>query len=334
MLREVEPVAMDGPYADGSVLYSFPYNFVGTVRINARRTGPGINATLQVQSGEWTSLTPPHTKPPPPPPTQCNIVPDDWKGRSILYLGGCPVGSHISNVTFASYGNVNGSCETGLSLGACSAPSSYDVVAAACIGTPACSVAASATNFGFAPQPRACYGQKKVLAARVQCTQTSAGDGATVAAPVTAAAAAAASDNSAPLPAKYPAISGNKQQLEIHHLRPNQTSALEAVFCWHGFQYVLVTPRGHTGFEPALSSITGLEISTDMTPTGELRFGGDGAPGSRRETAAMVLNGVNRMTLASQRSNVAAYMPTGKTPHVSLRLVFGCIRFDMSPRLV
>ena len=88
VVQEVQPVAMEGPYADGSVLYTFPYNFVGTVRINSRTSAPGPNATLQVQSGEWTSPTPPKIPPPPPPPSQCNIVPEDFKGRSVLYLGG------------------------------------------------------------------------------------------------------------------------------------------------------------------------------------------------------------------------------------------------------
>lgn len=311
VLNEVRPVAMEGPYEDGSVLYTFPKNFVGTVRINARNTGSGPNATLQILSGEWTSPTPPHIPPPAPPLAQCNMVPEDWKGRSVLRLGGCPVGGHISNVTFASYGTPRGSCETGFSQGGCSAPSSYNIVAAACIGTPACSVTASDDTFGNNKAP-ACRGKSKFLAAQVQCTPADGGVAVAMAGAVagtSVASAIAPGISVAPL-AQYPAISGNKQQLEIHHLRPGQTSALETIFCWHGFQYVLVTPRGDTGFEPVLGSITGLEINTDIVHTGDLSFGGDGVPGSRRETAAAVLNGVNSMTLASQRSNVAAYMPT------------------------
>eukprot|EP00035_Acanthoeca_spectabilis_P001493 m.80571 g.80571 ORF g.80571 m.80571 type:complete len:886 (-) comp10914_c0_seq1:148-2805(-) len=313
VLNEVQPIAMEGPYEDGSVLYTFPKNFVGTVRINARNTAPGQNATLEVLSGEWTSPTPPAMPPPPPPPAQCGIVPNDFKGRSVLQLGGCGVGAYISNVTFASYDTPNGSCSTGFSQGDCNAPMSYDIVAAACIGTPKCSVPAMDDTFSVVDP---CPGKKKFLAVQVQCTHT-AGDPAKLIAADTDGGARKTSDiasakRTAAPQAKYPAISGGgkTQQFEILHLRPGQTSALETFFCWHGFQYVLVTPRGTTGFEPELNSITGLEINTDMVPTGDISFRGDGAPGSRREIAAAVLNGINTMTLSSQRSNVAAYMPT------------------------
>ena len=69
---------------------------------------------------------------------------------------------------------------------------------------------------------------------------------------------------------------------------------LEVRFCWHGFQYVLVTdPGGKAGFGGALGDILGLETRTDLATTGTLAFGGDGAAGSASEGAADVLRGGN-----------------------------------------
>ena len=74
-----------------------------------------------------------------------------------------------------------------------------------------------------------------------------------------------------------------------------------------GFQYVRVSPGGDTGFTGAIDAITGLEIHTNMSQSGILTFGGGGDPAA--EHAAAVLDGINSMTLQSQRTNVAAYMP-------------------------
>lgn len=78
--------------------------------------------------------------------------------------------------------------------------------------------------------------------------------------------------------------------------------------CWHGFQYVRVTSHGNTGFTGALDAIKALEIRTNVTATGQLSFGGEGDPTA--EDAAEVLTHINEMTQQSQRSNIAAYMPT------------------------
>ena len=78
--------------------------------------------------------------------------------------------------------------------------------------------------------------------------------------------------------------------------------------CWHGFQYVRVTPGGDTGFTGALDAIVGLEIHTNVSEVSSLTFGGEGDPAA--EDAAEVLAHINQMTLQSQRSNVAAYIPT------------------------
>ena len=72
-------------------------------------------------------------------------------------------------------------------------------------------------------------------------------------------------------------------------------------FCWHGFQYVRISSAGKTGFAGGLHDIVGLEIHTNMSQTGHLEFDGS--------EAGRLLAGVNSMTLQSQRTNVAAYMP-------------------------
>ena len=91
-------------------------------------------------------------------------------------------------------------------------------------------------------------------------------------------------------------------------LRAGNTDPLTTLFCWHGFQYVRVTPAGDTGFTGALDAIVGLAIHTNMSQTGSLTFGGEGDAAA--EDAAEVLTHINQMTLQSQRTNVAAYLPT------------------------
>ena len=63
----------------------------------------------------------------------------------------------------------------------------------------------------------------------------------------------------------YPKISGGQQQFENHVLRAGNANPLTTLFCWHGFQYVRVTPSGDTGFTGALDAIVGLAIHTNMT---------------------------------------------------------------------
>ena len=108
--------------------------------------------------------------------------------------------------------------------------------------------------------------------------------------------------------ATYPMISGPVQQFENHVLRAGNRKSLGTLFCWHGFQYVRVESAGDTGFTGALDALVAVEIHTNMTATGSLTFGGEGDPAA--EDAAEVLTHINQMTLQSQRSNVAAYMPT------------------------
>jgi hypothetical protein len=66
-----------------------------------------------------------------------------------------------------------------------------------------------------------------------------------------------------------------------------------------------------TGFKGGINDLVGLSIYTNISSTGTLHFGGDGVVGSMAEQAAWVLNGINSMTLQSQVTNIAAYVPTG-----------------------
>ena len=93
----------------------------------------------------------------------------------------------------------------------------------------------------------------------------------------------------------FPAISGRKQQFENHVLRAGNDADIETLFCWHGFQYVRVSSVGATGFRGGLDDIVGLAINTNLTATGALAFGGDGAQGSVSDKAAAVLNGGLRL---------------------------------------
>jgi alpha-L-rhamnosidase len=104
-----------------------------------------------------------------------------------------------------------------------------------------------------------------------------------------------------------PSIS-HASQTENHTLRAGNADPITTLFCWHGFQFVRVSSVGDTGFEGGLDSIVGLVINTNVTQTGVLSFGGGGDPVA--EYAAALLDGVNQMTLQSQRTNIAAYMPT------------------------
>ena len=108
--------------------------------------------------------------------------------------------------------------------------------------------------------------------------------------------------------ATYPKISGGEQQYENHVLRAGNAEPLTTLFCWHGFQYVRVMPSGDTKFTGAVDAIVGQVIHTNMTATGSLTFGGEGD--ATAEDAAEVLTHINQMTLQSQRTNVAAYLPT------------------------
>eukprot|EP01047_Picozoa_sp_COSAG01_P022438 COSAG01_NODE_1331_length_10699_cov_28.574717_2_plen_342_part_00 len=103
----------------------------------------------------------------------------------------------------------------------------------------------------------------------------------------------------------WPTAAG-KVQYENHILASGKAGPVTTLFCWHGINFLRVSSIGNTGFRGSISSIVGLSIHTNMSQTGWIQFGGDGRAGSESERAAAVLNGINSMTLQSQRTNVAA----------------------------
>ena len=317
VLNEVRPVKVEA-LPGGDFLYTFPKNFVGTVKVKALPAAAS-GSSLSILAGEWLEVnTPPPPRPPPPPPApppgppaQCA----ESNENSVVNLGGCPAGKAIADIKFASFGVPLGTCQTGFKVNPkCDAKNSVAVVRAACIGKASCSVDATDNVFNGDP----CLGELKRLAVEVSCsTEPAAAAAAAAASAGTIVTARTVLDQADPLPplpppgnGTWPQISGSKQQYENHVLRATNANDLQTLFCWHGFQYVRVSPTGATGFAGGLDDIVGLEIHTNMTQVGHLGFSGDGVPGSVSEQAAWVLDGIVQMTLQSQRTNVAAYLPT------------------------
>eukprot|EP01047_Picozoa_sp_COSAG01_P071226 COSAG01_NODE_10999_length_2030_cov_1.718281_1_plen_629_part_01 len=312
VLGEVKPIAVRQE-PDGGFVYEFPRNFVGTIRLQ-----PLPEATegseLHLQLGEWLGpcvrsrlgaaeplpeLKPcVPSKPPAPPPAptiavKCGTAPEN--GR--LTLGGCKAGSTIDRIVFASFGTATGDCAHGFKM-ACSSKNSTAVVSKLCLGKASCVVPATSSEFGGDP----CVNVLKHLSVAIHCS------GDPPPPPPTPPPPKPPPSPPPPGSLSWPMISGGQLQLESHILRAGNASPLETLFCWHGFIYVRVTPVGNTSFKGALDSIVGLEIHTNLTVTGELTFGSDGDD-AKASAAAAVLNGINQMTLQSQRTNVAAYMP-------------------------
>eukprot|EP00039_Didymoeca_costata_P030726 m.31059 g.31059 ORF g.31059 m.31059 type:complete len:1152 (-) comp8275_c0_seq1:33-3488(-) len=282
-LGTVKPTSVQ-TMQDGSFLYTFPRNFVGTIQISPLPQA-AASSSLQVQLGEWLATAPPPPPPPPPAPpaAQCGSVPE----HHVLHLG-CKQGV-IKSVDFASFGTPTGDCTKGFQIDPkCNCKQSVNIVQSMCLGKSDCLIPATTEQFNDDP----CVDTAKLLDVKITCNES----------------------NFPTVMLKddpfVPTISGKRQQFENHILRANKTDAIETVFCWHGFQYVRVTPTGSTGFSGALDAIIGIVLHTNMSSTGQLQFFGDGVEGSSRSHSADVLNGINTITLASQRTNVAAYMPT------------------------
>ncbi len=83
---------------------------------------------------------------------------------SSLALG-CPAGSVISAITYASYGTPNGTCGGALSNGSCHASTSLQKVKQACEGKPSCAIAANNAVF---TDP--CGGTAKRLVVQATCS--------------------------------------------------------------------------------------------------------------------------------------------------------------------
>jgi hypothetical protein len=318
VLEEVKPTSVVKT-ADGGFLYTFPKNFVGTIKLAPLPTATS-GSNLTVLLGEWLVPSMPAPKPPSPPPPPAKVARCGRVAENKVLELGCPAGKKIDKIVFASFGSTGGSCAAGFKAGLCSktkkigsSNNSLAVVEEACVGKASCSVKASCAVFavGATPAPDPCPDVLKSLAAEVHCSGDPAGAQCVgscydVAPPPLPPPPPAPSPTGAV--ATYPKISGGKQQYENHVLRAGNAEPLTTLFCWHGFQYVRVTPGGQTGFTGGLDAIVGQAIHTNMTATGSLTFGGEGDAAA--EAAAEVLTQINQMTLQSQRTNVAAYMPT------------------------
>ena len=281
VLEEVKPVLVQA-LANGDHVYTFPKNFVGTIRVKALPNA-AHNSSLSILSGEWLSDAPP-APPAPKGPVRCGEVQE----KEVLTLGGCPKGKVISAIEFASFGTPTGSCKTGFKVNpACNAKKSRSYVTSLCVNKRSCKVTASKHAFGGDP----CADTRKKLAVQIKCETAGGSEGDNEDNVVVASHQV---QSLPPLPpagnGTFPAISGRKPQFENHVLRAGNTADLETLFCWHGFQYVRVSSTGNTGFRGGLNDIVGLAINTNLTATGALEFGGDGV-GSASDKAAAVLNG-------------------------------------------
>lgn len=317
-LGRVKPVSVRKT-ADGSFIYTFPKNFVGTIEF-APLPSAVAGSNLTVLLGEW--LAPALPPAPPAPPklskqARCGLVAEG----SELQLG-CPAGRTIDNITFASFGtpvptDAQSGCAMGFKVGICNktgkignSANSLPVVQKFCLNKTECAVPADRQYFDVYPDGKPhdpCGMTVKALAAEIHCSGDPTGRSCSNSCydiPFHPPSPPPGPD----APADYPKISGPVQQYENHILRAGNSEPLGTLFCWHGFQYVRVTPSGDTGFTGELDAIVAVEIHTNMTATGSLTFGGEGDPAA--ESAAEVLTHINQMTLQSQRTNVGAYMPT------------------------
>ena len=104
VLGEVKPISVTSE-PDGAFVYTFPKNFVGTIKLQAlpdAEAGSAISLLL----GEWLGAKPPTPVPPAPPappapttPVKCGTAPEG----GTLILGNCKAGGTIDKIEFASY---------------------------------------------------------------------------------------------------------------------------------------------------------------------------------------------------------------------------------------
>jgi hypothetical protein len=109
---------------DALCRYTFPRNFVGTIRVNALSSAV-TGSQLTMQLGEWLADASPSPPAPPSVPSHCNHVDENV----IAFLGGCAPGGTISSVEFASYGEPTGDCTSGFKIDTkCNSANSVDHV--------------------------------------------------------------------------------------------------------------------------------------------------------------------------------------------------------------
>lgn len=95
----------------------------------------------------------------------------------------------------------------------------------------------------------------------------------------------------------------NDSMQTVHILSDELTAGdlLFPRFTWHGFQYAEFSFHADSGFDGSLVSVTGLQVGPSIKRIGEVSFGG----GSDAE----ILGSLQRLVVASQISNLAAYIP-------------------------
>jgi hypothetical protein len=107
-------------------------------------------------------------KPPLPKPQLCSVVTENFPAETSAVCLACPPGQGIDNVTMAEFGEIGGSCDSGLQLNhSCLADSSVvkKYVVGRCMGAASCTVTADNRHFGTDP----CVGVYKQLAVNVSC---------------------------------------------------------------------------------------------------------------------------------------------------------------------
>ena len=127
--------------------------------------GGGVPQERPVVLDLWGALNMPTLA-----PTPCAAVAEN-KAAHI----GCPAGSTIASVDFASFGTPQGGCATGFTVdAACNSKHSMAVVTAACVGKQTCQVDASCKTFDercTKGKGSFCFDVKKELAAKVTCSK-------------------------------------------------------------------------------------------------------------------------------------------------------------------
>ena len=94
----------------------------------------------------------------PMPPAHCNTDPVS----NTVTLNCKPGTGTITNITYATYGAVEGSCATGFSTAGCHSPETLGIVQALCIGKTSCALNASVQAAAHGSDP--CPGKVKKLA--------------------------------------------------------------------------------------------------------------------------------------------------------------------------
>ena len=103
-------------------------------------------------------------------------------------------------------------------------------------------------------------------------------------------------------------VGAPNSQLDTHLLPAGPgTQPLHPRFTWHGFQFVFVRVSGGATFSGARDAIRARWTTAALRPAASIAFASDGG--------GELLGRLQAMAEASQLSNMAAYLPTGDSPH-------------------